>query len=446
MASAAEVQPGRRGLGANYWKLMGSSVLGNLGDGIAMVALPWYASTLTSDPVLISAVGVASRLPWLLLALVAGVVGDRVDRQRLMITAASTKATILFALAALVIADVHSIVVVLAVALAVGICEVFFDNTAQTMLPSVVPKARLERANGTLWGAESVANLFVGPPLGGALIAVTLWLPFATQGVLVALAAVVLATLRGNFRPGATSQVDQGPAIDPPGVRAMLSEGLRWLWNHRMLRHLAIALGVLNGAAAFSLAVEVLFAREVLGLSSAAFGAVLTASAVGGIVGSVVGPSLAVRIRPGTTIAVVLCGHIVVMIVIALVPHVAVFAVGLVLLAFSAILWNIVTVSLRQRIIPAPLLSRVNSAYRTLGWGIMPIGTALGGVVVAVIEPAMGRDWALRSTFVVAAVIVFALLVFTSRTLTTPIIRAAEAAADRTADSDDEDAGYSRTP
>src|SRR5690625_1934194 len=188
-------------LGANYWKLMGSSVLGNVGDGIASVALPWYASTLTTDPILISAVGVATQLPCLLFALLAGVAGDRVDRRRLMVMAASTKALILLALAALVVSGTGIIAVVLAVALGIGICEVFFDNTAQTMLPSVVPSNRLERANGTLWGAEAVANGFVGPPLGGVLIAATLWAPFATQGVLVALAALVLATLRGSFQP-----------------------------------------------------------------------------------------------------------------------------------------------------------------------------------------------------------------------------------------------------
>lgn len=424
--------PGLRGLGANYWKLMGSSVLGNVGDGIAVVALPWYASTLTSDPLAISAVGVASRLPWLLLALVAGVVGDRVDRRRLMITAASTKAAILLALGGLIVLDVHSIAVVIVVALAVGACEVFFDNTAQTMLPSVVPKARLERANGTLWGAEAVANGFVGPPLGGVLVAVALAVPFGVQGVLVGLAAVVLSTLRGSFRPVDADgrAADGSGGEDRPGIRAMLGEGLRWLWNHRILRHLAIALSVVNGTSAMAFAVEVLFAREVLGLSSAAFGAVLTASAVGGIVGSVVGPSVVTRIPPGTTIGVVLCGHVVVLVAIALVPHVAVFAAGVVLLALGAVSWNIVTVSLRQRIIPDRLLSRVNSAYRTIGWGIMPVGTALGGVLVAVAEPVWGREWALRSTFVVAGVIVLVLIVTTRRTLTSRIIRAAEADAE----------------
>src|SRR5699024_3652138 len=193
-------------------------------------------------------------------------------RRSLMVMAASTKALILLALAVLVVSGTGSIAVVLAVALGIGICEVFFDNTAQTMLPSVVLSDRLERDNGTLWGAEAVANGFVGPPLGGVLIAATLWAPFATQGILVALAALVLATLRGSFRPGAqrpgsaptsTTSTDAATGAGPASFGAMLSEGLRWLWAHRMLRNLAIALGVVNGSAALSQAVVVLFAQEV---------------------------------------------------------------------------------------------------------------------------------------------------------------------------------------
>jgi MFS family permease len=67
------------------------------------------------------------------------------------------------------------------------------------------------------------------------------------------------------------------------------------------------------------------------------------------------------------------------------------------------ILWNIITVSLRQSLIPDNLLGRVNSVYRFLGWGMMPIGAVLGGALVSVMEPIAGRDWALRIPFLVAA-------------------------------------------
>ncbi|MGD2044337.1 MAG: MFS transporter, partial [Acidimicrobiia bacterium] len=72
-----------RPLGANYWKLWTASVISNLGDGIALIAYPWLASSLTRNPLHIAAVAVVTRLPWLLFSLPAGVITDRVDRRRL---------------------------------------------------------------------------------------------------------------------------------------------------------------------------------------------------------------------------------------------------------------------------------------------------------------------------------------------------------------------------
>lgn len=81
-------------------------------------------------------------------------------------------------------------------------------------------------------------------------------------------------------------------------------------------------------------------------------------------------------------------------------------------MAMAATLWNVITVSLRQSLIPDRILGRVNSVYRFLGWGMMPIGAALGGVVVAVAQPALGREWALRSPFILAAAITAFLFVY----------------------------------
>ncbi|HEX5696370.1 MAG TPA: MFS transporter, partial [Acidimicrobiia bacterium] len=82
------------------------------------------------------------------------------------------------------------------------------------------------------------------------------------------------------------------------------------------------------------------------------------------------------------------------------------------IMSISVVLWNVITVSLRQSLIPDRILGRVNSVYRFLGWGMMPIGSALGGVVVAVTQPTLGREWALRSPYIVAAVITLGLFVY----------------------------------
>src|SRR5690606_5010821 len=98
----------------------------------------------------VAMVGAATRLPWLVFALVAGAVGDRVDRRRLMMAAAGAKAALLSALTVVVALGAGSVPLLVAVAALVGVCEVFFDNTAQAIVPTVVPRARLERANGYL--------------------------------------------------------------------------------------------------------------------------------------------------------------------------------------------------------------------------------------------------------------------------------------------------------
>lgn len=82
------------------------------------------------------------------------------------------------------------------------------------------------------------------------------------------------------------------------------------------------------------------------------------------------------------------------------------------LTAATAVIWNVITVSLRQSLIPDALLGRVNSVYRFLGWGMMPIGSILGGLIVAGMEPVAGREWALRAPFLIAAGITMLLFLY----------------------------------
>ena len=423
MSSASETPtppPARKRepLGRNYGKLLTASALGNLSDGIALLALPWYASTLTNDPLAVTAVGVATRLPWLLLALVAGVVGDRVDRRRLMVMAAGGKATVLAALALLVAFEVASVPVVLLVALLVGVCEVFFDNTAQSLLPTVVPRSRLERANGTLWSVEEIANRFVGAPVAGFLVALSMTWTFGVQALLVVCAALMLLSLRGSFHP--TGHLSQSP-------RRMLTEGVTWLWRHHLLRTLAVFLGLSNMAASMNAAILVLYAQDVLGLDSRGYGFLLTAVAAGMVIGAQVVPWLVPHVPPGAALTMVFVVQGTVYVTVFVVPNVVLFSLLWVLVGFATVWWNVVTLSLRQRIIPDHLLSRVLSAYRTIGWGTAPLGMLLAGVIATLLEPEVGRQVALSAPFLVSGVLSLGLAVVAARKLTTARMRAAEA-------------------
>jgi MFS family permease len=175
---------GRLPLGVAYWRLWTSSGLSNLADGIVKIALPLVAIRFTDSPTLIAGLTFALTLPWLLFALPAGALTDRLDRRRAMLGANGVRAALLVVLVLTVLVDIGSIWVLYAVALWIGAAETIYDTSAQSILPQVVSRDRLSRANGRLYAAELTANQFVGPPLGGFLVALGAAMAFATPAAL----------------------------------------------------------------------------------------------------------------------------------------------------------------------------------------------------------------------------------------------------------------------
>jgi MFS family permease len=384
-------------LGRNFTKAMVASGFANLADGVLWVALPLLAVELTRSPLLIAGVTVAARLPWLL-APVAGAFADRLDRRQSMVRVNLVRTVLLGGLAVAVAVDLATLPMLYAVAILLGVAETLFDTSAQSLLPAVVGRDDLTRANSRLYAVELVANTFIGPPLGGLLaaagLAVALGLPAAAYLV----GAGCLALLVGSFRAAGA-----GPA-GSTRLRDDIAEGTRFVWRHPVLRPLAIMLGVQNMAfsAAFSVFVLFAVAPGPMGLSKAGYG-VLTAT-LG--VGSLLGSWLAVPVerRLGRVNTLVL--SIVLNAVTLAVPVVTALPVpiGASMVASGAgiVLWNVITVSLRQRITPDRLLGRMNASYRLVGWGTMPLGAALGGVLAE----ALG----LRGAFLVAALLTLAVL------------------------------------
>lgn len=432
----------RRPLGANYRKLFASATAANLGDGLMSIAVVWLASALTRDAMVIAVIGLLSRLPWLVFTLPAGVIADRVDRRRLVAWMDVVRFALIAVFGLIVLrfqggvptpeelaagaAPPESAPLLLtglgALALLLGFAEVLRDNTAQTLMPAVVHKSQLERANGRLWGAETAMNNFVGPPLGGVLIAVALAVPFLINAGLLAVSAVLVFAMVGTFRPSGERRTGK------IAWRAEIGEGFRWLWRHPLLRALALLLGGMNMLSSMAFVVLVLFVQDVLGLYEGwQFGLVTTGVATGAVIGSLVSDKIAERLTPGTSLFVAIVGSAVATAVMALTSSAVLFWVAGVLSGTLIVLWNVITVSLRQRLIPDQLLGRVNSVYRFFGWGTISIGTALGGVMVTVAEPLLGREWALRAPLLVAALLTLSLLAYAVGRVGTPQIRAAEA-------------------
>ena len=170
--------------------------MSNLGDGIALIAYPWLASAVTRSPILIALIAVMARLPWLLFSLPAGVITDRLDRKKLIISMDLIRGVVTIIIGLLVLLQQNQLVglkditfvkietnyflysVLLIATFIAGCAEVLRDNSAQTVLPAIVEKPLLEKANGRLWSAEFVVNSIIGPPLGSFIIGLAIYLPF----------------------------------------------------------------------------------------------------------------------------------------------------------------------------------------------------------------------------------------------------------------------------
>jgi MFS family permease len=375
-----------------YWRLWTASTISNLGDGVFIVALPLLASRLTRSELSISFVGVAAALPWLLLSLPIGAVVDRVDHRMLMVRSDAFRCVVIGALA-IAVATEHAQIWMLWVAAAcLGVAEVFFDNASQALVPSIVPTNQLEKANGRRFAAEIAANSFVGTLIGSVLFVAAVWLPFGVDASSFAIAAGLVFTIKLTTKP----QLSHLPeSTERPRLRAEIAEGLRWLINHRVLRGLALAASLSVLGMQMTAAIFVLFAQDLLHLSDRWYGALIAIGAVGAVSGGLVAERLSRVMSPlsiiyGTVIVWTLC-----MFAEGFWPRLWVSALVTAAMAFGTTVWNTVTVSLRQRIVPAKLFGRVNSAYRWLVWGSISLGAALGGVVA--------REFGLRAPFFVGA-------------------------------------------
>jgi MFS family permease len=439
--TTAEDKKSKPRLDANYWKLWVASVVSNVGDGVGAIAYPWIASSVTRNGLLIAGIAIAQRIPWLVFTLPAGVITDRFDRRRIMVLMDVIRAALIGVMAVIVLGrqdtlptpdvielglpfaeDLTLYWVLLVGALLVGFAEVLRDNTSQTILPAIVDADDLESANGRMWAAEVVSNSFLGPFVGAVLLGVALSLPLGFDAVSFLFAAVLVATMKGVFAPQRSEVTDE-----PANWKDEIREGFSWLRAHRVLWPMAIILGILNAAFAGQTAVFVLWAQEILGADARILAYLGTAGAVGGVVGSVLAKRIARSMGSGTALAFTL-------VAMGVLPAITGFLrdwwavwVLVVIGSLVGMVWNVITVSLRQTIIPDDLLGRVNSVYRFFAWGMMPVGLLVGGLVMRFTEILADRDLALRMPYFVSAAVLVVVAVWAIPMLTTEKLEAARA-------------------
>ncbi|WP_410664095.1 MFS transporter [Amycolatopsis sp. lyj-84] len=350
-----------------YRRLWWATGIDSLGNGVFTAALPLLALTVSHDARDIALVSAATYLPWLLLSLLAGSIVDRVDRVTLLWRTQAFQALIVGMIAALVATGAISVPTLVLLAFALGACDVFYDNAAQTALPDLVPKDLLHQVNGRQQVAMTVGRQFLGPPLGSLFFALAWALPFAVDAASFVIAAVLLARLPKRRRV--------------PSEDVNVLDGLRWLMSHRLLRALALLLGVNTFCGQLGNATLVLFVTDALHLGAGMFGVLLAGAALGSIAGGLVITRLVARLGELRALLVSLAVNAVVFVGVGFGPNVVTVGALLALSGFVTTVWNVVSVSVRQRKVPPALLGRVNGVYRLLGWGLMPLGTLAGGLL-----------------------------------------------------------------
>src|SRR5690606_12596436 len=239
---------------------------------------------------------------------------------------------------------------------------------------TLVGRDRLEQANGRIITTHQVSKQFAGPPLGAALFAFAMPLPFWLNAATFAVSVVLISRIR-----------PVGPPARTRARRALLpeiGEGLRWLMRNRLPRVLTLSAGAANFCEYMALSVMVLFAADVLHLDDRGFGVLLATMAIGGVIGGVFSGRIVARFgaRQVAIAAQFVCP----------LAWLAIGTVGrdpvTVVVLFAAFsmaisLWSVVALSVRQRLIPDALLGRVTSASRMFSYGAMPLGALAGGFV-----------------------------------------------------------------
>jgi MFS family permease len=357
-------------LGAAFWRMYAATAWSDLADGIGRTALPLAAASYTRNPVAVSGLVTFAFLPWLLFALPSGVLVDRLDRRYAMAGANAARAVAVAVLAVLLVAHVGNVAVLYVVAFVLGVAETVYDSAVRALLPQLVERDQLDKGNSLVTVEESLGQTFVGAPLGSVVFAAAIALPFVLNAAGFLLAVLLILTVRGSYRPVRAERTS---------VRTDMVEGVGWLRRHGLLRGLTLISAGCAFASAGCTGVLVLYSLEVLQLPSGDFGLLLVVAGIGGVLGSLVTPRLARAL--GRRIVVSAGGVVSGAATAAMaLTHNGYLAAALFGVASAGVMtWNVLTMSLRQALIPHHLFGRVQGAYRTLVWGVIPLGAILGG-------------------------------------------------------------------
>ena len=388
-------------LGVPFRWLWSAATLTNIGDGIALAAGPLLIASQTRDPFIVSLAFFCEFLPSLVLGSFVGVIVDRVDRRRILVLVNLARAGVLVVLATTIATGMVSIVTILVALLLIATAETFADLAATSLLPQYVARDDLGLANARLQSAYLLTNQLLGPPIGAFLFVVGMAIPFAVNAVSFAFAAVIVARIArsgmpahddparaggpGDGRSEATGDETGDETGDGTGGVASiwrdLAEGFRWLRHHAPMRTLALTVIAFNVTFGAATSVLVLYAGDRLGMDSVGFGLLTTASAIGGIAGTVAYSALERRFGLANLMRGGLLIETATHLIFALTTSPAVALATMVVFGAHEVVWWTTSITIRQRSVPAELMGRVGGIYTVGLTGGIVVGTPIGGLL-----------------------------------------------------------------
>jgi MFS family permease len=365
-------------MGPAFNRLWASSLVSNLADGVLMAAAPLLAITLTDSTVLISVVGAMVMLPWLLFAMPIGVMVDRVDRRFILAGSNAIRSAVIGAVA-LGIATGHiTIYWMIFSAFIIGVCEVATDTTAQSLIPQILDEEHYEKGNSRLQISETVIQGFIGSPLSGFLYAIAIWLPFFINSI-----GYAVATLFALLIPIQYLQDVRADSLNEtkPSYIEDIKFGIKYLYNQKVLRRLVLTTATIGVCYSAGTATMVLFIIKELELSPRYFGVVLSIQGVGAVLGAIVAPKASKKFGRSIMMTLGITSSSVVLMLQGFAPNIYIFVALATFGGFAISQWNILLMATYQTVIPNDLYGRIHGTRRTLVWGMMPIGSLLGGVL-----------------------------------------------------------------
>jgi MFS family permease len=371
----------------DFLKLWSAETISQFGTQVSFIAIPLVALlVLGASAFEVALLSTIEFLPFILFTLPAGVWIDRMRRRPVLIAGDLGRAASLLSIPVAHALGVLSIQQLYLVAFINGALTVFFDVAWQSYLPSLVERDDIVEGNAKLEVSRSAAQIG-GPGLGGLLIdLISAPLAIVADALSFLGSALFLFAIRKKERP---LQADATRGASPlGGMRVALVEGLRYVLGNPFIRAIAASTGTFNLFGNLIFAILIVYMVRELGLDPTAIGLVFGVGNVGAIVAAILVSRISRRIGVGRTILASIALGGVSGLLVPLAPRenpVPFLLAALVVGSFSTVVYNVNQVSLRQSITPDRLQGRLNATMRFIGWGTIPIGSLLGGVLASTI-------------------------------------------------------------